>query len=172
MRCMAAGMVAHLTKPVDIDHLATILLQQLPIRRKPNKDAIPEVVPAGYPRTVEGSQQDSLPGIDIDGALKNLKCDLPTFKQILMTFYRQRRNNCDEITTLLAQGDIKQTRELIHGIRGSSGYLGAWKLHHEAVVMEEACKTGDLDVAMELLSNFRLCFEEVMDGLEELTERG
>ena len=172
MRCMAAGMVAHLTKPVDIDHLATVLLQQLPIKRKPNKYAIPGVVPTGNPRTVEGSQQDSLPGIDVDGALKNLKCDLPTFKKILMTFYRQRRNNCDEITTLLAQGDIKQTRELIHGIRGSSGYLGAWKLHREAVAMEDACKADDLDVAMELLSNFRLCFEEVMDGLEELAERG
>jgi len=130
------------------------------------------VVPTGNPRTVEGSQQDLLPGIDVDGALENLKCDLPTFKQILMTFYRQRRNNCDEITTLLAQGDIKQARELIHGIRGSSGYLGAWKLHHETVAMEDACKVDDLDVAKELLSNFRLCFEEVMGGLEELAERG
>jgi len=31
-RCLAAGMVAHVTKPVDEDYLVTVLLQQLPTR--------------------------------------------------------------------------------------------------------------------------------------------
>ena len=88
-----------------------------------------------------------------------------------MTFYRQRRNNYEEITTLLARGDVERAEDLVHGIKGSSGYLGAWKLYHEAVALEDAFKAGDLDVAMELLSQFGLCFQEVMDGLEVLAER-
>ena len=171
-RCMEAGMVAHLTKPVDIDHMMTILLQQLPTKNKQDDYPVPEVAPVKHLPAAEGTQYDSLPGIDIDGALKNLKCDLPTFKQILLTFYQQRRNNYEEITTLLARGDIEEAEDLVHGIKGSSGYLGAWRLHHEAMALEDACKAGDLDVAMELLSQFGLCFEEVMDGLEVLVERG
>ena len=170
-RCMEAGMVAHITKPVDIDQMMTVLLQHLPPTSKKDNYKIPEAVPLKNLPAAEGPH-DSLPGIDIDGALKNLKCDLPTFKQILLTFYRQRRNNCEEITTLLARGDIEQARDLVHGLRGSSGYLGAWKLYHEAATMEDACKAGDLDVALERLSQFRQCFNEVMDGLKGIVKQG
>ena len=108
---------------------------------------------------------DTLPGIDIDGALQNLRCDLPTFRKILLTFYCQRKGNYKEISTLLAQGELEQASDLAHGLMGSSGYLGAWKLHHEAVAMEEACRAGDPEVAMRLLPKFCRCFDEVMAGL-------
>jgi len=171
-RCMAAGMVAHLTKPVDMEYLVTTLLQQLPATESRDNFEKPEVPPIKYPPAIAENGHDAIPGIDIDGALKSLKCDLPTFRKILLTFYRQRSNNYKEIATLLARGDIEQAGDLAHGLMGSSGYLGAWKLHHEAVAMEEACKAGDLEVAMELLPKFRRCFEEVMDGLDGLVERG
>jgi hypothetical protein len=38
--------------------------------------------------------------------------------------------------------------------------------------MEEACKTGDIGVVMDLLPQFRRRFEEVMDGLAELELQG
>ena len=170
-RCMEAGMVAHLTKPVDIDQMTTTLLQQLPPTSNKDNYTMPGAAPVKHLPADDGAQYDSLPGIDIDGALKNLKRDLPVFRQILLTFYRQRRNNYEEITTLLARGDVEPAEDLVHGIKGSSGYLGAWKLYHEAVALEDAFKAGDLDVAMELLSQFGLCFQEVMGGLEVLAEK-
>ena len=169
-RCLNAGMVAHLTKPIDASHLVTVLEQLLPPISKQEIPAVPEVESVKHLPAIEEPRYDSLPGIDIDGALKNLKCDFPTFKQILLTFYRQRRNNCEEITELLARGDIEQAEDIVHALKGSSGYLGASKLHHEAVAMEEACKGGDIDVAMDQLSWFRLSFEEVMDGLKRLVK--
>ena len=167
-RCLNAGMVAHLTKPIDASHLVTVLEQQLPPISKQEKTTAPDVESIKHLPVAEEPRHDSLPGIDIDGALKNLKCDFPAFKQILLTFYRQRRNNCEEITELLAREDIEQAGDLVHALRGSSGYMGASKLHHEAVAMEEACKSGDKDVAMDQLSRLRLSFEEVMDGLNRL----
>jgi HPt (histidine-containing phosphotransfer) domain-containing protein len=56
----------------------------------------------------------------------------------------------------------------LHGIAGSSGYLGALTLYQEARLMEEACKTGDLDVVIGHLPSFRRSFEEVMGGLAAL----
>jgi len=171
-RCLAAGMVAHVTKPVDEDYLVTVLLQQLSTADAQEDLASPEVVRTEPSPAVGEYRHDSLPGIDADGAMKNLKCDWPTFKKILWSFYKQRWNSSEEIGTLLARGAIGEAREIAHGIRGGSGYLGAWKLHQEAAAMEEACMTGDLDVAMEQITQFRLSLEEVIRGIEGLDEHG
>jgi CheY-like chemotaxis protein len=171
-RCLAAGMATHVTKPVDADHLVTVLLQQLPTTDKQENRSISEIASIKPPATDNEAQHDSLPGISIDSTLEHLKCDLPTFKKILLTFYRQNRNDYGKIATLLERGDIEKVRNLIHKIKGSSGYLGAWKIHDEAKALEEACETGDLDVAIEQLSRFRLSFDEVMGGLEKLEEPG
>jgi signal transduction histidine kinase/DNA-binding NarL/FixJ family response regulator/HPt (histidine-containing phosphotransfer) domain-containing protein len=169
-RCLAAGMVAHVTKPVDEDYLVTVLLQQLSTTDAQEDLASPEMAHTEPSPAVDEHRHDALPGIDADGAMKNLKCDWPTFKKILWSFYKQRWNSSEEIGTLLARGAIGEAREIAHGIRGGSGYLGAWKLHQEATAMEEACMTGDLDVAMEQITPFRLSLEEVISGIEGLDE--
>jgi CheY-like chemotaxis protein/HPt (histidine-containing phosphotransfer) domain-containing protein len=171
-RCLAAGMVAHVTKPVDVDYLVAVMLQHLQSADLHKDLPSPEMAHIKCSPAAGEYRSDSLPGFDIDDALKNLKCDLPTFKKILLTFYMQRRNSGEEITTLLARGNIEQAGELAHGIKGSSGYLGAWGLYHEAAAMEEACETGVLDVAMEQLERFCLSLEEVIGGLEGLEEDG
>ena len=165
-RCLAAGMVAHVTKPIAVNDLVDIILQQLPTQDKRGNRAKPEMTQPAP--AVEKPRQDLLPGFAIDRTLENLQCDLPTFRKILLTFYRQRKNNCREIDKLLGQGDIEEARELLHGIAGSSGYLGASKLYQEARVIEEACKSGDIDIVMELMPRFRQRFDEVMDGLAGL----
>jgi signal transduction histidine kinase/ActR/RegA family two-component response regulator/HPt (histidine-containing phosphotransfer) domain-containing protein len=171
-RCLAAGMVAHVTKPVDEDYLVAVLLQQMSIADVQVGPVSPEMVHAKRSPAVDGDRRDTLPGIDADGAMKNLKCDWPTFKNILWSFYKQRWNSSEEIGVLLARGAIEEAREIAHGIRGSSGYLGAGQLHQEATAMEEACMTGDLDVAMEQLTQFRLSLDEVISGIEGLDEHG
>jgi signal transduction histidine kinase/CheY-like chemotaxis protein/HPt (histidine-containing phosphotransfer) domain-containing protein len=171
-RCLAAGMVAHVTKPVDVDFLVTVLLQQLSTANVQEGPLSPEMDRAEPSSAIDEHRHDSLPGIDADGAMKNLKCDWPTFKKILRSFYRQRWGSSKEIGILLARGAIEEAREIAHGIRGSSGYLGAWQLHQEATAMEEACLTGDLDVAMEQLAQFRLSLDEVISGIEGLDEQG
>jgi len=163
-QCLAAGMVAHVTKPINVNDLVEVLLQQLSDGDKRHAPAaMPQPAPA-----IEQPRQDLLPGFAVESTLANLQCDLPAFRKILLTFYRQRRHNCDEITARLAQGDLEEAGELLHGIAGSSGYLGAMKLYREARAMEEACKTGDIDVVMGCLPQFRRRFEEVMGGLAVL----
>jgi HPt (histidine-containing phosphotransfer) domain-containing protein len=130
--------------------------------------AAPETAVLYGTRASDASQQDLLPGIDIETGLHNLRCDLISFKKILTTFYRQRRSNCEEIAAALARGDIDTAREILHGIAGSSGYLGAMELYQETLAMSEACRSGDAAVALERLPRFRASFEEVMNGLEAL----
>jgi signal transduction histidine kinase/CheY-like chemotaxis protein/HPt (histidine-containing phosphotransfer) domain-containing protein len=173
-RCLAAGMVAHVSKPVDEDYLVTVLLQQLLSagwQQDPDQ-ASPERAQIKKSPLPDSHGHNSLPGIDTDGAMKNLKCDWSTFKKILWSFYTQRCNSSEEMGTLLARGAIGEARDIAHGIRGGSGYLGAWKLHQEAAAMEEACITGDLDIAKQQMTPFRLSLEEVIGGIKGLHEEG
>jgi len=169
--CLVAGMVAHVTKPVDQDYLVTILLQQL-LTTNVHEDHAPAETQRLMPSlAVYEDRHDSLAGFDVDSTLKNLKCDLSSFKEILLTFYRQCRKNYAEFSALLAQGDVEQARALIHGIKGSSGYLGAVKPHHAAIDLEKASATGDPVIMEENLSVFRQNFNEVMDGLSKLEQK-
>ena len=169
-RCLAAGMVDHVTKPVDQDHLITVLLQHISTVEVQNDPAPPRGVHLNTSRVPDDFRRDSLAGIDTDGAMKNLNCDWSAFRRILKSFYKQRSNCCKEMDTLLARGALEEAREIAHGIRGSSGYIGAWKLRQEAKAMEEACITGNLDAAMAQLIQFRPKFDEVIRSIEMLDE--
>jgi signal transduction histidine kinase/DNA-binding NarL/FixJ family response regulator/HPt (histidine-containing phosphotransfer) domain-containing protein len=171
-RCLAAGMLAHVTKPVDQDHLVAVLLQHLSTAGEHD-----DLASAGMARTtispaVVERRHDIPPGIDVEGAMKDLNCDWSTFRKILRSFHRQRCSNGSEITTLLTRGAIEEAREIAHGISGGSSYIGAWKLQQEARTLEEACKAGNLDAAMERLTQFRPRFDEVISSIEMLDDYG
>jgi signal transduction histidine kinase/CheY-like chemotaxis protein/HPt (histidine-containing phosphotransfer) domain-containing protein len=171
-RCLAAGMVAHVTKPVDQDYLVAVLLQHLSAAQQHEEPSPHGMARIKTPPANDELQHDSLPGIDADGAMKNLKCNWSTFQKILWSFYQQRCDSSEDIGALLAQGAIEEAREIAHGIRGGSSYLGAWKLHQEATAMEEACITGDLSAAKEQMTPFRLSLDEVIDGIKGLDIKG
>ena len=171
-RCLAAGMVAHVSKPVDVDYLVAVLLQQLQPADMQQDLASPERANINPSPAVDEHRHSLLPGIDTDGAMQNLKCDWPTFRKILWSFYKQRCNSSEQMGVSLARGAIEEAREIAHGIRGGSGYLGAWKLHQEARAMEEACLTGDLDIARQQMTPFCLSLEEVIGSIEGLNKDG
>ena len=167
-RCLAAGMVSHITKPVNAENLVAALLQKLPDAASQEDIVSPALIPAKSVAVDIDDDSDRYPGFDMEYALENLKCDLSTFREILLTFYRQRRDSGDEVASLLEQGHMQQAGDIAHSIKGSSGYLGAWKLHHEAAALEKACESGDSATAIKQLAQFRLSLEEVIDGLQDL----
>lgn len=167
-RCLAAGMVARVTKPIDVDDLVSVLREKSLAMDAQDDHALSEMATMGCS---DKSPHAPLPGIDIDDAMKKLNCDWPEFKNILLTFYNNRRNRSEEVAGLMDRGAIEEARELAHGIRGGSGYIGAWELHQAAAAMEEACKTSDIDIAREQMTRFCTSLDEVIEGLARLDEQ-
>jgi signal transduction histidine kinase/CheY-like chemotaxis protein/HPt (histidine-containing phosphotransfer) domain-containing protein len=167
-RCLAAGMVAHVSKPIDADDLVDVLLQHrkpvwasdaTPLPEKTGKKPVPA---ADAPGPV------SLPGIDADDAMGRLKCDWPAFRKILLDFYHQHRQCSHELVQVMQRGALEEAGELAHNITGSSGYLGARELHRESAALEEACKSGDIELARVQVTRFRRSLDEVIEGLARL----
>jgi signal transduction histidine kinase/ActR/RegA family two-component response regulator/HPt (histidine-containing phosphotransfer) domain-containing protein len=167
-RCLAAGMVAHVSKPVYVDDLVAALLQH----RTPV--AASEATPrSGTPRekpvhATDVPGQGSLPGIDTDDALGRLKCDWPAFREILLDFYQRRRHCSHELEQIMQRGALEEAGALAHDIRGSSGYLGARELHRESAALEEACRSGDMERARAQVTRFCRSLDEVIEGLASL----
>jgi signal transduction histidine kinase/DNA-binding response OmpR family regulator len=167
-RCLAAGMLDHITKPVNAEQLVIALLEHMPFTNRQEGIPMPAAMPGRRRPAHTGDDHHRFPGFDIDYALDNLKCDLPTFEKILLTFYRQRSHSGDEIAELLERGEVEAAGDIAHSIKGSSGYLGAWRLHHEAAALEKACASGDSVIALEQLAQFRQGLDEVIDGMKGL----
>jgi HPt (histidine-containing phosphotransfer) domain-containing protein len=71
----------------------------------------------------------------------------------------------------MQRGALEEAGELAHNIRGSSGYLGAWQLHRESAVLEEACSSSDMGRARTQVTRFRRSLDEVIEGLASLDEQ-
>jgi two-component system sensor histidine kinase/response regulator len=115
-------------------------------------------------------ETETLPGIDIADARKNLNCDWVSFKKILGTFHSQNKNGCREIEVLLEQGAIEEARELAHKIKGGSGYISAWRLFREAGIMEDVCGADNYGAAIKQLPQFCESLDEVIDSIAGLDE--
>lgn len=170
-RCLAAGMAAHIAKPVDSDGLVSMILRLVPLATEQNE---PQSAMKGG---VEGMAEsplpefESLPGIDVTAAMNRLHCDWSAFRRILLTFYRNRAGSIDQLYELLDRGALAEARDIAHGIKGSSGIIGASKLCREANVLQDACESGDREIAMAQLAPFRQSLDEVIDGLARLQEQ-
>jgi len=81
--CLAAGMVTHITKPVDQDYMVAVLLQYLSTAELQEDHAPPEMPRMNPSQAVDQTLHDSMPGIDADGVMQNLNCDWASFRKIL-----------------------------------------------------------------------------------------
>lgn len=100
-----------------------ILLQQLPTPDKRENRAQPEMTQPAP--AVEMHRQALLPGFAINRTLENLQSDLPTFRKKPVDLLQAGKEQLQGIDRLSGQGDREDARELLHGIAGSSGDLGA-----------------------------------------------
>jgi CheY-like chemotaxis protein len=114
-----AGVNAHVPKPIDVDELLATLLRLAPLR--PGRAA-----PDDSWRTPQAEDRPtSLPGIDLEAALKRLAGNYPAFVGLLKRFENSQGGTVGEVRTLLASGKHHAATQLLHRLRGVAANLGA-----------------------------------------------
>jgi len=154
-RCVAAGMNAHVGKPIDLNELLVTLLRWVRPQR-----AAPEV------NTVAADATWTLPGIDVAAGLARIGGRREAYERVLKVFAASAGDPPAEVRAALARGAPEQARELAHRLRGAAANVGANALATAAAELERALRDGIEPSAA--LQEMEACWNIVREGLLRL----
>lgn len=164
-KCVAAGMNAHVPKPIRMEALYRAMAECLPASRLP-------LPPAGEPAAeppdaASPSSLPDFPGLDAAAGLERVGGRLALWYKVL----RQFRDNLGarfEADYLAAAGDDSARKRLVHSLKGVAMTLGALALSREAGRMNAALEKADLAAAEALWPAVIGELNTVRDGLAGL----
>ncbi len=131
-RCRAAGMIAHVAKPVDPDTLYRALVD-LPRRRTPRTEPR---VPA-----TQGSWSDS---IDVETAMRFTGGRTSLLREMLLRFGDQYRDAGQKLVAQVQVDEqVREAQREAHSIKGVAGMLGMHGVRDAAAKLDEALRSGD-----------------------------
>ncbi len=145
---LAAGMNAHLTKPVD----ETVLYRTL-LRLLPPAAAMGEASPAPPP------------GPDFSAALERLGGNRDRLSRLLRGFARDFAAAPAQLAADHLSGDAQAVAALAHRVKGAASYLDAHHLCEAAARLEDAAWHGDTDGMRQAVPVFRAALETLLAQL-------
>lgn len=167
-RCLASGMVDHITKPIDPEKLVSVILKHT---QKANP-ALNTLVKSNSGHQAESSESDelgSLPGIDIEAGLNIVRGNKKLFIKLLKRFHEKQPFTIDSI-----QNNDQSTMDVViqqaHALKGVSGNLGMKNIQTAADDLELACEQSDEHIE-EYLIKLKKELRIVLDGLNNYFKR-
>ncbi|OYU45209.1 MAG: hypothetical protein CFE44_08710 [Burkholderiales bacterium PBB4] len=119
--CLASGMVDHVSKPIDLDHLIAVLVRH--VRREP------ELTPFVEPEPVL---------LDVDAAVNRMGGDQQLYLQIARSFRQEVQDQFVTLQTATRAQRWQDAARHAHTLKGLSGTLGAVALAHAAQIAEKS----------------------------------
>lgn len=172
----AAGMDAHLTKPIDEMQLFRTLLQFLPpVGASAGEAANPSdratlvatsMLSTGDVRpAAEAALPTHLPGMDLSLALARLGHQPDRVQRLLRGFVRDFSTVDAQLETDLAQARYAPAGEVAHTVKSAARYLGAEVLGNAAEALERLAPGGDAAQIAPAAEAFRRELALVLDGI-------
>jgi signal transduction histidine kinase/DNA-binding response OmpR family regulator/HPt (histidine-containing phosphotransfer) domain-containing protein len=155
-RCLQAGMVDFVPKPVEPEHLFKTLLRWCrpnapllaPEGTEPATDTAratlaDEAAPLQAVAPAEPSLlPDHVEGLDLQAGLRRVMGKQVRYLTLLREFAATQYDAPARITAALAARDHAAAERVAHTLKGLAGTIGADALHGQAHVLEEAVRTG------------------------------
>ncbi|MGB5747841.1 MAG: transporter substrate-binding domain-containing protein [Desulfobacterales bacterium] len=158
-KSMEAGMVDHVTKPIDPEHLFATLLKWIRPREVPpvasaHEMSMDEKQPATVADdTILASGSDipadkeafptSLPGFDLDEGLNRLQGNQKLYKKLLLNFGASYSNATHDIRQALDSADYENAHQLVHSLKGVAANLAAGRVQKATIEVEKLVKHAD-----------------------------
>jgi PAS domain S-box-containing protein len=135
MATEAAGMNDHLSKPIEPEKLAHILLRWLPKRTKASVST-----QLKKHKTAADEQPISLAGLDLDSAWKRLDQRWSMVRKVCLGFAEDFGDAVAQLEAFLHKEDHKAAARLVHTVKGLALNVGASDLHRVAAAFEQELK--------------------------------
>ena len=141
--CLAAGMNAHLAKPIDPDELFKTLLRWIPPRAQSAAMASAASLGSAANAVSPATSGDLvISGIDTVTALKRTGGNRTRYEALLQRFADSQAHAVEDIRAALAASDAPTAQRLAHSLKGASANLGANALAEVAAAAEAAIESN------------------------------
>mgnify|MGYP000249895411 CR=1 FL=1 len=162
-KCFAAGMNAHVPKPICMDVLYQRMVQCLPVVAEP-ESALP--LPLEAPPVAE---LPDFPGINMAIGLLHVGGRQPLLLRVLKQFRdNQGQTFAPQFLAAQAAGDWETRVRLAHSMKGVAHTLGALDLGEAAKVLLDAAQKNDTDACAELFPKVLAHLHPIIAGLSRL----
>jgi len=147
-RSLAAGMQAHLAKPIDVDELVATLWRLTPCLAA---DAAGPALLAAPAQSAAASGANpataappmTLPGVDLGAALPRFAGSFERFAELFTRFTGSQQRTFGELRHEVEAGNRNGAWQLAHRLRGVTANLGATDAARAAQALENALRDAD-----------------------------
>jgi signal transduction histidine kinase/DNA-binding response OmpR family regulator len=166
-KCLEAGMNDYVSKPIDTQHLFSVLNKWIPstIGKRALRDPLKERSEAEQVELPE-----VLPGIDIQSGLQRLAGNKTLLKKLIIAFADDYADVTGEIKQALEKEDKALAARTVHTLKGASGNLSAHNLFVSAVALEEALAENRAPDIEKCLDKVDWALQQVLNSAETLKE--
>lgn len=169
-RCLAAGMVDHITKPVDMDNLVTTIQRHVSTKKiEPELSTDEEIIKVKTAKTPLETPLEPDTVIDWPALNERYKDRDNIIKTLATTFVSSYKDTPTDIRRAIRAKDADALSSIAHGMKGSAGYLEAHQLHMLASLTEAQVKRNNTDayISGEKLA---IAIERLSDVLGEIAK--
>ncbi len=162
-KAIEAGMNDYITKPVDIEQMAGILVKW--IRASVNQNA-PESNDGLKHGHETGELADNLfanvnlPGIDVTAGLKRVRDDAALYRKLLNMFHNNQSDFGERFHRAMEANDFETMEQLAHSLKGVASNISATELSSLAFDLEQASASRD--------EGLGACLQDTLQNLERV----
>jgi CheY-like chemotaxis protein len=131
-RALAEGMDDYVTKPLDIEHMFTVLRKWLPRARRLSAAAEPPPAP------VVKAPEFAVPEVDFAVALRYVNGNRDLLRRVQSRFIVMLRDFDKDFRHALVEQSMTDALRLVHTVKGIAGTVGALRVQSMADGLEEA----------------------------------
>ncbi|MBI5165979.1 MAG: response regulator [Magnetospirillum sp.] len=147
LQCLAAGMVDHVTKPIDPAILYDALIRWARTAERRAEANPPQAQAAAAPpvaaaTTGDDGLPDHLPPFDLAAALKRVNGKKLLLRKLIVDFGVKYAGGMVELRRLAGEGAREEAQRLAHTLKGVAGTLEAASLFEAAREVEHAIRDG------------------------------
>lgn len=162
-QCLAAGMLAHIAKPIELDPLIKEILDHSrpPATANLAHAAAVEAAPAAMPQAPATQPAGNTGLVDWAALEVQFKGKTSFVTRIAGRALVSYRNSASQLRSLAAgDGELSELSFVAHAIKGSAGTLKATQIYELAATTDMAARAGD--------ANSRALAGELADALDGL----
>lgn len=152
-RCLDAGMVDYVSKPIDTRKLFQIL------ERWTSQETDKEQ------KTASSHSDKNIPPVDtildMNGALKRFSDDRSFYQSLFEEFMQTLPQKIAEMQGAYSQGNLKQLAFLAHNLKGVAANFGAGQLYGLTASLDDASKKQDAETAGLMLAEIEIAAEKL-----------